>query len=310
MKRGGRLFIVLGVVLALAAVLLVVVALTGNDSDKGSQTAAGESKKPQDITIVQVKRDVNAHTVLKDDDIEEIVVKDDTVTDDVARSKSQVIGFAPSQAMVKGQRVLMTQLELSGIAEELEPGRRAISMPVDKNNLVAGLLRQDDHVDIVYQVNADVTGVYPSTPLEAQSNPELTGDVVLPPFGQEVDGQAYPFPGDPGSRILIREKGAGNPISKIVLQNVRVLRVIGEGGGIVGESESSSSDLTYLVLDVEPGQAELVHMMLTVGTYQIVLRGSSDTDVANTPGATMELLVTDYNLPIPKTIRIPAAGAQ
>ncbi len=169
----------------------------------------------------------------------------------------------------------------------------------------------DDHIDIVYQVNADVTGVYPSTPLEAQSNPELTGDLELPPFGQEVDGQTYPFPGDPGSRIMIREQNGGNPISKIVLQNVRVLRVIGSGTGIVGESETASpNDLTYLVLDVEPGQAELVHMMLTVGTYQVVLRGSSDTEIANTPGSTMELLITDYNLPIPKTIRIPSAGAQ
>ncbi len=307
MRRSGRLFIVLGVVLALAALLLAIFALAGGDSDDGDD-ANTDDPKPTDVVVVQVTRDVPSHTVLKEGDLEEVTVSSDAVTGNEANDIGEVVGFAYADDLTDGQRILRTRLEISGIAEELEPGKRAISLPVDKNNLVAGLIRQDDSIDIVYEINAQLLRVTPTTPLELPDSLELRTDVIIPPFGEDPDPAPYPYPGEPGSRFIITDADFGNPIAKVVLQDLRILRVIGASAIAGAEAETNESD--YLVIEVDPAQAELVHMMLNVGTYQIMLRGPEDTEIATTPGLNMETLVTGYDLPVPKTIRLPAAGAQ
>jgi Flp pilus assembly protein CpaB len=74
-----------------------------------------------------------------------------------------------------------------------------------------------------------------------------------------------------------------------------------------GQQQDTGS---YIVLLVTPDQAELVHMMSNVGTYQVVLRGAEDEEIVDSMGVNMELLVTEYNLPVPKTVRLPETGAQ
>jgi pilus assembly protein CpaB len=309
MRRSGRLFIVLGVVLALAALLLAIFALAGGD-DGDDTTTEVDDLRPTDVVVVQARSDIPAHTVLKEGDLEEVTVKSDTVTGDEANDIGEVVGFAYSEELIEGQRILRSRLEISGIAEELEPGRRAISMPVDKNNMVAGLIRQDDSIDIIYEINAELLRVTPTTPLELQDSLELRTDVVIPPFGEDPDPAPYPYPGEPGSRFIVTDADFGNPVAKVVLQDIRILRVINAGAATPGGQQSQTDSSDYLVIEVDPTQAELIHMMLNVGTFQIMLRGPEDADVVTTPGLNLETLVTGYDLPIPKTIRLPAAGAQ
>jgi pilus assembly protein CpaB len=313
MRRSGRLLIIVGVVMGLAAVLLALFALSGGDDDEGGTTGSSEPTA-QDITIVQAKRAVEPHVKLTADDLEEVIVKDDEIInpDDHPRRINEVIGFAYSEELVEGQQILRSRLEVSGIAEELEPGRRAISLQVDQNNLVAGLIRQDDSIDIVYEVNVELLRVTPTTPLEVED--ELTLDldqVTIPPFGEAPDPKPYPYPGEPGSRFVITDATGGNPVAKTVLQDIRVLRVITPSSSTTSpQSSQDSSDASYLVIEVSPDQAELVHMMSTVGSYQVMLRGGEDQEVVTTTGASMELLVTQYQLPVPKTVRLPEEGAQ
>lgn len=311
MRRSGRLLIIVGVVMGLAAVLLALFALSGGDDDDGgTKTESGPT--PQDITIVQAKRAVEPHVKLTADDLEEVVVKDTDVLnpDDHPRRVNEVIGFAYSEELVEGQQVLRSRLEVSGISEELEPGQRAISMKVDPNNLVAGLIRQDDSIDVVFEVSAELLRVTPTTPLEVSDELTLQTELVIPPFGESPDPEPYPYPGEPGSRFVITETNAVNPIAKTVLQNIRVLRVITPSSTASNSQSQGSDDSSYLVVQVTPDQAELVHMMTTVGTYQIMLRGSDDEEIVTTTGVNMELLVTQYQLPVPKTVRLPEAGAQ
>lgn len=310
MRRSGRLLIIVGVVMGLAAVLLALFALSGGDDDGGTTTQTGPA--PQDITIVQAKRAVAAHVKLTADDLEEVVVKDNDLVnpDDYPRRINEVIGFAYSEDLAEGQQLLRSRLEVSGISEELEPGQRAISLQVDPNNLVGGLIRQDDSIDIVYEVNAALLRVSSTTPLETADESSLQAELVLPPFGESPSSPTYPYPGEPGSRFLITDANAGNPIAKTVLQNIRVLRVISASTATGASQSQTTNDGSYLVIQVTPDQAELVHMMTTVGTYQIVVRGKDDEEIVSTMGANMELLVTKYQLPVPKTVRLPEAGAQ
>lgn len=311
MRRSGRLLIIVGVVMGLAAVLLALFALSnGGDDDDPS---ADNEPTSQEITIVQAKRAVAPHVKLTADDLEEVVISDSEVLnpEDYPRRINEVIGFAYSEELIEGQQLLRSRLEVSGIAAELVPGTRAISMLVDQNNLVAGLIRQDDSIDIVYEINAELMRVSPTTPLEAADGITLTTDLVIPPFGETADPAPYPYPGEPGSRFVITDRDAGNPVAKIVLQNIRVLRVITDNSSATSSQGSQGGESgNYLVIEVTPNQAELVHMMTTVGTYQVMLRGADDEEIVTTMGANMELLVTDYDLPVPKTVRLPESGAQ
>jgi Flp pilus assembly protein CpaB len=247
------------------------------------------------------------------EDLEEVVVSDaDLVNpDDHPRRINEVIGFAYSEELVEGQQVLRSRLEVSGIAEELEAGSRAISLLVDPNNLVAGLIRQDDSIDIVYEIRAELMRVSPTTPIEAGDEMTLTTELVMPPFGETPDPAPYPYPGEAGSRFVVFEQDAGNPIVKTVLQNIRVLRVVTPSTSATSTGGQQNQDTgSYLVLQVTPDQAELVHMMSNVGTYQVVLRGAEDEDIVDSMGINLELLVTEYELPVPKTVRLPETGAQ
>jgi Flp pilus assembly protein CpaB len=312
MRRSGRLLIVVGVVMGLAALLLAIFALSGGDDDDGGETTQ-RADTPQEITIVQATKNLDPHVKLTAEDLEEVVVNESELLnpDDHPRRINEVIGFAYSEELVEGQQILRSRLEVSGIAEELEPGSRAISMMVDRNNLVAGLIRQDDSIDIVYEVNAELLRVSPTTPLEVSDQMDLTTELVIPPFGETPDPEPYPYPGEPGSRFVMTEANGGNPIAKTVLQNIRVLRVITPSSTTAATGGSQSqNEGSYLILQVTLDQAELVHMMTTVGTYHVVLRGTEDEEIVPSMGANMELLVTEYELPVPKTVRLPEAGAQ
>lgn len=307
MRRNGRLLIVLGVVLLMGALLLAIFALTSGE-DEPTQTV--DRSRPENVTVVRARRDIDPHTVLRTDDVEEITVTTDTLTGDEARSVGEVIGYAYRSSLVQNQRIMRSGLELSGVAQELEPGTRAISIPVSRNNLVAGLIRQDDHIDIIYKVNLSLLRVNPTSPIELPDNLQLS-DLPLELEGydnEEVpDGPRYTYPGDPGSRFAVTEADNGNPVVKLVLQNVRVVRVIqpSSSGQQTGTTESE-----YLILEVTPDEAELIHLIQQVGTYHIMLRGSEDAAEVDTPGVNMQTLVTNYGLPVPGTITLPGPGAQ
>jgi hypothetical protein len=121
------------------------------------------------------------------------------------------------------------------------------------------------------------------------------------------DGPIYPYPGEPGSRFAVTEAEGGNPVVRFAMQNIRILRVV-QPSTTSPTSGAQAGD--FLVLEVNGEQAELLHLMQTVGTFQIVLRGSEDDGELATTGLNMELLVTEYGLPIPGTITLPGPGAQ
>jgi Flp pilus assembly protein CpaB len=310
MRRNGRLLVILGVTLALAAVALAVFALTGGDKKDDTTTSDTTTTTPKDIVVVQAKRDIPAHTILKTEDVEEVKVSSDQVTPDSVQSVGEVVGFAYSVDLVQGQRLLRSAMEQPGLANELTAGNRAISLAVDKNNLLGGLLHDDDHVDVVYTISVALTRVLPTEPLELPE--ELTlRDIAttLPPYG-ESPGATYPYPGEEGSRFTISDVPDGDPQAKLVLQNVRVIRVVsGEATG-TGGSQASSSDGSYVVLEVNSQQAEMLTFMENYGTFQLVLRGPDDADTTSTSGINLERMVTDYGFPYPKTVRVPGPGAQ
>jgi pilus assembly protein CpaB len=315
MRRSGRLFIVLGIALALVAGLLAFVALSGGDPDD-TTSASTDQAEPREITVITAARDVVAHERLGEDDLQEEVVDASTVSSDVVTSRLEAIGLAYSDDLIPGQALIKAQLESPGLANRIEPGRRAFALPVDAASLVGGLVRDEDNLDIVFNTRLSLLRINPSYPLEAPDNIEL-GEVtdpetdedalLLPPYGGDSLGPSYPYPGEDGSRFWVSDMTEGDPSTKVVLQNVRVLRVVVPGTTEAGGAEEGGS---FLVLDVSPEEAETLRFMVENGTYQVVLRGLEDSEIVTTDGETYNQMVDDLGLPVPKTVRLPAAGAQ
>ncbi|MBX5445651.1 Flp pilus assembly protein CpaB [Sphaerobacter sp.] len=325
MRKGGRLFILLGVALALVAALLAIVAFSGVLGQPEE-----EGNAPAKANVVVAARDIPANTVLSEDDIQVTQVDASGVAPGSATSPAQVVGMAVSGNLVKGQQILAANLVAPGLTFDLAEGRRAIALPVDRINALGGMIRPDDRIDIIYSVRINLSRVVPSEPLEVRDT--TTGyakddTLVLQPPPGAAEGQTYPYPGEPGSRFLVEDNAPGNPVTKVVVQNVRVLRVIAgdttvsNGTSATGDGEASSTptapqgaaeklpDADLLVLEVDPQQAEVIKFLMdNDGQYQVVLRPKDDNGAVTTTGVTYEQLVNEYGLPVPKTVRLPGGG--
>ncbi|MEJ7763703.1 MAG: hypothetical protein WKF80_12995, partial [Thermomicrobiales bacterium] len=109
-------------------------------------------------------------------------------------------------------------------------------------------------------------------------------------------------------------------VAKVMLQDIRVLRVIRPGQtfsedgqpveGAVIEGQTAANGLTgSLVLEVTLEQAEvLTFMQDTHHQYQVVVRGREDHEVVSTDGVSFQLLATtaDYALPLPGSLTVGA----
>ncbi|MDT7806889.1 MAG: pilus assembly protein CpaB [Acidobacteriota bacterium] len=83
---------------------------------------------------------------------------------------------------------------------------------------------------------------------------------------------------------------SGNPISKIVLQNVKVLA---SGQNLDKPKNDREADAVKAVtLQVTPGQAEKLALASTEGKLRLVLRNMIDQDDEQTPGADKRSLLT------------------
>lgn len=328
MRKSGRLFILLGVALALVAALLAIVAF--------SDTFSGESKDENQIAeapVVVAARDVPANTILTQEDIQVVSVDPSTIAPGTASTANQVLGLAVAGDLVKGQQIISGNLISPGLTFDVAEGKRAMAIPVDRVNALGGMIRPEDRIDLIYSIRLNLTRVVPSEPMEVRDNTEGYADddtLVLPPMPGPGVGQTYPYPGEPGSRFIVEDNTEGSPVTKIVIQDVRVLRVIagdttvasdGSDGTTATDAQAQEASTApqgaaeklpnadLLVLEVDPQQAEVIKFLMdNDGRYHVAVRPKDDAGVATTNGVTYDQLVTEYGLPVPKTVRLPGGG--
>jgi len=106
----------------------------------------------------------------------------------------------------------------------------------------------------------------------------------------------------PGSRVdvlvtLSKTGEGGNPITKIVLENILVLAVGSEMEKTGKEEKPTPVDV--ITLEVTPEEAEKLALSATEGKLQMALRNSSDMAEVNTRGTTIPSLLASYSGPVP-----------
>ncbi len=308
MRKNGRLFIILGVGLACLAVALAFLMFTNAGQSKAVE------KVPTTMKIIVLAKDVAAHQILRETDLAEVTVDKDLATNGETGSRADVLGLAPKVGMVKGQRVKKAELEVSGLSNDIAPGMRAVTIPVDRLQMAGGLLRDLDHIDLIFSTKINLSYLLPTRPFEIDTATAGDIDVKLTlPATAPTGVPPYAYPGEPGSRFKIQGPDKkGDPIAKVIFQDVKVIRVVGapvpqEGQQQQAKPAAAAQESDLLILELNNEQAEVMKFILDNGaTYAFALRGKDDREKAVSNGITYDMLLTTYQLPTPKSVRLPA----
>ena len=335
MKSGSKLFIFTGVALALVTVLLAITMTSGGD--KPTQAA---DPKPGKVKVVKAAVDFEPHKIITMSDILVEEMSSDQVPTDAATDTALVLGQAYKLGAVKGDILLNTYLEAPGITNSIEAGKRAISVGVDTQGMMSGLIMDGDYVDLVFDARIDLQrivtvfgvqvaedGSFPvelkpdSSGTNAQGSDQAAADGNNEQTLPGIDGDV-PFQGNDGSEFIVTD-GGGNlePVTKMLVQDVKVIRVIQPGVTFDGQGQQVSDpnaatvaggngDKGQLILEVSPQQAEAISFMQDQNhKISVVVRGKDDHAVATTTGITFQILMSDktYSMPWPKSIKAPEA---
>jgi pilus assembly protein CpaB len=344
MRKGGRVFILLGVILALAAAVLAIFAFRDTEDDTEVEDPAERM-----VEVIEAAQDIPVNHVITEDDITVVEVEEGTVSPGTARSTGQVLGLAASGDIVNGQRVLMANLVTPGLSHIVNDGMRAVAVPIDRVNALGGMIRAEDHIDLIYSQTFELEDFYaalremlddmeqeqpPPPPAEGEEGEE--GEEQPPAPDIEIPGlpegmEELPLPFAPGSLVTVTTIDGTEPVTKLILQNIRVLRVVAgditvdDEGRIVAAQDAPASDdesddagttpspdddrlpsADLLIVEVEPAEAELLKFMLDYdGLFQIALRGPDDSEVIETPGTTFRHMIEDWGLPLPQPAVVP-----
>jgi len=114
----------------------------------------------------------------------------------------------------------------------------------------------------------------------------------------------------PGMRVDVlvtgRPPGRDDTVTTTVLQNAAVLSA---GQTIQADAKSQPINTQVVTLLVNPAQAEALTLALTEGKIQLILRNSTDHEMARTAGRqTRELYAVERSVPPPETV--PPAPAR
>lgn len=121
---------------------------------------------------------------------------------------------------------------------------------------------------------------------------------------------------EPGSFVdllTVVDKRGRKQVSKIILQNIKVLSV-GMRKSDNGEEEKNSGAKNLkgseevVTLLLKPGEAEKLALAMNKGKIQVMARGSTDTDIAVTPGSSWERMIPSEQKPPPQPEPAPAAA--
>ncbi len=200
---------------------------------------------------------------------------------------------------------------------------RAASLSVDNQGMMSGLIMDGDYIDVVFHARVDLRRVLEITAdaYVEEDGPYTIGNSIIPAKGG-VDGEPQTVPGVDGSTFTVVDGGQNlEPVAKMLIQNVKVLRVIAPGVQYDGQGQevqrspddsTSSDELGQLIIEVTPQQAEAITFMQDQNhTYEVVVRGNEDSEIVSTTGITFEILMTDgtWSLPWPAPIVAPGGSA-
>lgn len=280
MKR-NRFMLIAG--LGLAVVAFVSVLAFGNMGQNQAPPA------PQDVNVVVAALDLPLGTELTADKLTTQTRAQADASGTYQRPE-ELVGQIVRRTVPAGQALtsddFATTLDQQ-IAQSLQPGLRAIAVPLTKVDSVSALLAPGDRVDVLISMR------------ETDAlNPQVLAN---PNYGHTtVDGTVDTTP------YISIDEFVNSTTVKVVVQNVQVLAVN------VRSTDPNNANTTVavepdvvVVLAVTPQQAEVVRFAQLDGNVSLVLRAPGDATAPDTTttGITLKWLVDNYGVlpPAPVT---------
>ncbi len=282
MKRTNRLMLIFGAIMA--AVAFVVVLALGS----GQKPVA---VVPADVPVVVASQNLTMGTPLT---AEMLATENRTPTDALGtyQHPEELVGLVVRRAVTQGAALtdddFQTGVTVPDLVSSIQPGMRAVAVPLSRVDSVGALLQAGDWVDVILTI----------TDLDA-----LNPIVIANPFpaGTGPDGGA-------GAPYISLDDFINNTTVKVVVQNVQVLaalpRSLGVASDAVGPNGVLEPDL-IAILAVQPQQAEVIRFAQLDGHISLALRAPADYAAAQVPttGITLRELVDRWGVlpPLPVT---------
>jgi pilus assembly protein CpaB len=314
MRRGGRLFLLLGILILVAAALAYfVLSQPQSPSPDLVPTATVEIKRK----IVVARIDIPANTILTDTETFLGVIdipESEFAAGQYFESPNDLVNKQTVRQINFNERITQSDITEPGLSiliptgQPNQPRPKAVPVSVDNLTGVADQIRPGDFVDILASF-------------------EIVRTIIRPGFGEN-------------NEIVFKEETFTGRSVKTLIQNVQVLQVLkpavppgtpgAEGApppqeqgppatdasgqpleqGQPGQQATPQSQGPQTTGTFQPGdwiltlaltdqQAEIVKFSTDTGTISLALRGRGDTAVDNTLGATLSLLVSQFGLPLP-----------
>ena len=274
--RSNRLFIVVGVVLAVVAFVGIAAFLGSQQSTASPETATrtvlvanedievGEEVTPAKVEVHEVQPDAVAGTPLADPSM--------------LGNRPALFSVAPGQ-QVNQETFGNTANGVVDIAGQLRPGERAIAFQVDRVTGLDFILRQGDVIDVVVSVDlmgdGERVGRTVKAVLQAKRVLYVSSAELLPVAGatnesegEEQEGEQVPLP----------------PADQAIL--------------IFAGTDQDAEVVKFAQRD-----------MGEVGSITVALRGRGDDQTQQTTGITLAELIDEYGVVTPSTVDVENAAA-
>ncbi len=209
--------------------------------------------------VVVAARDIAEMETIDDTMLDTRSVPGEYVGPSFATDFDMVVGQVAAAPIKKGEQILTTKLLTpgpdTGIALQVAPGRRAVTIPVDDVRGVAKLIRPGDRIDLVAALDV---GKGPNTRREVSY---LMQDIPVLATGINV------------------------------VNNIpRTFEIDPSGKSVIQSNLSGDTKFTTVTLEVDPKQAQdLVYLTSTQpGNLFMVLRNPNDRAQVRYPSSNME----------------------
>jgi Flp pilus assembly protein CpaB len=294
-KRSNRLVILVGVLLAIAAFVGVVILLQREEAPEVVEIRE---------TVLVATRDIEIGESITPTLVEELEVRPEEVTQTPIGSASQVAGQPalfpiPAGSQVTAEAIGLGTRTVLDISSRLNPGEKAVTFQVDRATGVDFLVQEGDLIDVIISQQISV--------LQEQERSEDAAEDAPPRF--EV------VTGFESVRTV-----------KAVLQNKRVLYVSQtraqepemvdtDGDGVPDtDAEAEPIDSVIIVFAGTNQDAEVIkfaqNALGELGSLTAVIRNAGDDAIEETTGITIDQLVEEYGLRVPGIVELLLDGGE
>ncbi|HNP69515.1 MAG TPA: Flp pilus assembly protein CpaB [Kouleothrix sp.] len=318
MRRGGRLFLLLGLLIIVIGALAYFVL---SQPQLANQDLAPQPTQELKRKIVIARIDIPNNTVITD--TVTFLTTIDIPESEFAAASGQYF-TSPEELLYKqtlraiafNDRIRKADITEPGLSIQIptaqagQPRVKAITFQVNNLSGVADQIRPGDFVDVLSSFIVKRTYLRPGfsdqgqitikeEPFEGQTTKTLLQNVQVLQIRKPAPApEGTPTPGGPAAAGPPQTDTNGQPV--------------GSGGETGNQAQGNTEPQAnngntfqpgswLLLLAVTDQQAELLKFSLEQGTgITLVLRGRGDAAIETTTGATLDLLVSQYGLPLPQ----------